>query len=159
MKGWVGVARLKMSPGRIPSLSNSRRGTKRPLTGAITDPCHHRASSLCSCCCMVHSQPADVAAECCNSPFKWRKDKSHRGWKKESLGNSWDNLYTSLFKEFLSFQRPHGTPICSLTGSLFWQNFFPLHLCLVVQVFISFWATQRKASYNVLMKTNNKQEI
>lgn len=82
-----------------------------------------------------------------------------QGIRKESVVSSWYNLYASLFREFLSFQRPHGTPVCSPgTGSRFWQKFLPLHLCLAVQIFIFFWATHRKASYYVLMKTN-KQEI
>lgn len=38
IKGCVGVARTKMSAGRNPFLSNSRKCTKRPLTGAITNP-------------------------------------------------------------------------------------------------------------------------
>lgn len=35
MKSWVGVAGLKMSPGTIAPLSNSRSLTKEPFTGPL----------------------------------------------------------------------------------------------------------------------------
>jgi len=46
MKGWMGVAELKMSPARIAPLSNSRSLSKEPFQWVITHTHTHTTSTL-----------------------------------------------------------------------------------------------------------------
>lgn len=89
MKDWVGVAELKMSPGRIVPLSNNRRLTKHPFTGPLLHllhphptniPSHNLYPLLSSQ--PTYSEPATVATED-GPPLQYCSDGSKRGAREE----------------------------------------------------------------------------
>lgn len=148
MKGRVGVVRIKMSPGRIPSLSNSRRCTKRPLTVPLLTPATTEPPSHCSHPCVVHSGAVHVAAECWNSPIKCWRDKSNSEEFTPACSGSFDVSRGHIGPPIAP---PRPTPFPG-RGSLFWQRSLPLSGCTSPYFLFSYTQT------TCLLRSNEKKQ-